>query len=129
MILSSGTWSLLGIETKTPYVSEKARVANFTNEGGYDYRYRFLKNIMGLWIIQEVSRNLGHQYSFAKLVEEARRDPFDGIFDVNDDRFLKPSLACSESCLHVSLSFFFLFIPLPIRSNGMVVCDISYNRF
>lgn len=90
VILSSGTWSLLGIETKTPYVSEKARVANFTNEGGYDYRYRFLKNIMGLWIIQEVSRNLGHQYSFAKLVEEARRDPFDGIFDVNDDRFLKP---------------------------------------
>lgn len=90
VILSSGTWSLLGIETKTPYVSEKARVANFTNEGGYDYRYRFLKNIMGLWIIQEVSRNLGHQYSFAKLVEEARRAPFDGIFDVNDDRFLKP---------------------------------------
>ena len=43
VILSSGTWSLLGIETKTPYVSEKARVANFTNEGGYDYRYRFLK--------------------------------------------------------------------------------------
>ena len=90
VILSSGTWSLLGIETKTPYVSEKARVANFTNEGGYDYRYRFLKNIMGLWIIQEVSRNLGHQYSFAKLVEEARQDPFDGIFDVNDERFLKP---------------------------------------
>lgn len=90
VILSSGTWSLLGIETKTPYVSEKARVANFTNEGGYDYRYRFLKNIMGLWIIQEVSRNLAHQYSFAKLVEEARRAPFDGIFDVNDDRFLKP---------------------------------------
>ena len=89
VILSSGTWSLLGIETKTPYVSEKARVANFTNEGGYDYRYRFLKNIMGLWIIQEVSRNLGHQYSFAKLVEEARRAPFDGIFDVNDDRFFK----------------------------------------
>ena len=97
VILSSGTWSLLGIETKTPYVSEKARVANFTNEGGYDYRYRFLKNIMGLWIIQEVSRNLGHQYSFAKLVEEARRAPFDGIFDVNDDRFLKPESMILES--------------------------------
>ncbi len=90
IILSSGTWSLLGIETKEVFVNEKARKANFTNEGGYDHRYRFLKNIMGLWIIQEVSRNLGNQYSFAKLVDEARRDPFDGIFDVNDNRFLKP---------------------------------------
>lgn len=90
IILSSGTWSLLGIETKKAYVSAQTRIANFTNEGGYDYCYRFLKNIMGLWIIQEVSRNLGGQYSFAKLVEEARRDPFNGIFDVNDDRFLKP---------------------------------------
>jgi len=90
IILSSGTWSLLGIETKTPYITEKSMKANFTNEGGYDYRYRFLKNIMGLWIIQEVSRDLGNQYSFEKLVEEARKDPFNGIFDVNDERFLKP---------------------------------------
>lgn len=90
LILSSGTWSLLGIETKQACVSEKTREANFTNEGGYDHRYRFLKNIMGLWIIQEVSRNLGGQYSFGKLVEEARSNPFDGIFDVNDERFLKP---------------------------------------
>lgn len=90
IILSSGTWSLLGIETIKPFVNEKAMKANFTNEGGYNYRYRFLKNIMGLWIIQEVSRNLSNEYSFAKLVEEARRNPFDGIFDVNDDRFLKP---------------------------------------
>ena len=90
IILSSGTWSLLGIETKEAFVSDETRNANFTNEGGYDYRYRFLKNIMGLWIIQEVSRNLGNQYSFSKLVEEARNASFDGIFDVNDDCFLKP---------------------------------------
>jgi len=90
IILSSGTWSLLGIETKTPYITEKSMKANFTNEGGYDYRYRFLKNIMGLWIIQEVSRNFGNRYTFSKLVYEARKDPFNGIFDVNDKRFLKP---------------------------------------
>ena len=90
IIISSGTWSLLGIETKEPFISDEAMEKNFTNEGGYDYRYRFLKNIMGLWIIQEVSRNLGGKYSFGKLVEMAREDPFEGIFDVNDERFLKP---------------------------------------
>ena len=90
IIISSGTWSLLGIETKKPYLSEKAMNANFTNEGGYDYRYRFLKNIMGLWIIQEVSRNLKGEYSFAKLVELAKKDRFEGIFDVNKECFLKP---------------------------------------
>lgn len=90
IILSSGTWSLLGIETEKPYIDEKCMKANFTNEGGYNYHFRFLKNIMGLWIIQEVSRNLGNRYTFSKLVYEARIDPFDGIFDVNDERFLKP---------------------------------------
>ena len=90
IILSSGTWSLLGIETMQPIVTLESMNANFTNEGGYQQRYRFLKNIMGLWIIQEVSRNLDEKYSFAKLVELARQDQFAGIFDVNDERFLKP---------------------------------------
>ena len=96
IILSSGTWSLLGIETLKPYINQKALEANFTNEGGYNYRYRFLKNIMGLWIIQEVSRNLEGKYSFGELVKLARENPFDGIFDVNDDRFLKPEHMISE---------------------------------
>lgn len=90
LILSSGTWSLLGIETVKPFVNEKTMAANFTNEGGYQYRYRFLKNIMGLWIIQEVARNLNGKYRFDELVELAREAVFDGIFDVNDDCFLKP---------------------------------------
>ena len=96
IILSSGTWSLLGIETKIPYVNEKARCANFTNEGGYDYRYRFLKNIMGLWIIQEVSRNLNYQYSYAEFVSLAKQNPFESIFDVNAERFLKPENMIEE---------------------------------
>lgn len=96
IIISSGTWSLLGIETKTPIVSELSMKANFTNEGGYDYRYRFLKNIMGLWIIQEVARELNGQYSFAELVNQARTNPCLSVIDVNDERFLKPQNMIQE---------------------------------
>ncbi len=96
VILSSGTWSLLGIETLDPIVTNEAREANFTNEGGYGYRYRFLKNIMGLWIIQEVAREYAGKYTFGELVELARKEPFEGVFDVNDDRFLKPENMADE---------------------------------
>ncbi len=90
IILSSGTWSLLGCLLEKPILSDQARQANFTNEAAPDGKIRFLKNIMGLWIIQEAARNLDNQYSFAKLVELAKEDPFEGLFDVNDPRYLKP---------------------------------------
>lgn len=96
LILSSGTWSLLGIETKTPIVTEESLRANFTNEGGYDYCYRFLKNIMGLWIIQEVSREFAGEYTFGELVELARKSKYLNVFDVNDERFLKPQNMVDE---------------------------------
>ncbi|WP_394903592.1 rhamnulokinase [Clostridium butyricum] len=96
IIISSGTWSLLGIETQEPIIKKEAEEANFTNEGGYEFRYRFLKNIMGLWIIQEVSRKYQGKYSFGELVELARKEVFEGIFDVNDDRFLKPENMIEE---------------------------------
>lgn len=54
--LSSGTWSLLGVENKEPVTTEESRRANFTNEGGCDYRFRYLKNIMGLWMLQSIRR-------------------------------------------------------------------------
>ena len=54
--LSSGTWSLLGVEHEGPITSDASRFQNFTNEGGYLKRYRFLKNIMGLWMIQSIRR-------------------------------------------------------------------------
>lgn len=57
--LSSGTWSLLGVENQKAITSAESCAANFTNEGGYDYRYRYLKNIMGLWMIQSIRRELG----------------------------------------------------------------------
>lgn len=89
--LSSGTWSLIGIESTVPIATKQALGFNFTNEGGIDYRYRFLKNIMGLWMIQEVKRILDDQYSFSDFVELAKEaSDFTSVVDVNDERFLSP---------------------------------------
>ncbi|SEN50716.1 L-rhamnulokinase [Amphibacillus marinus] len=103
--LSSGTWSLMGIETMQPINSAQALARNFTNEGGLDYRYRFLKNIMGLWMIQEVKRLYNDCYSFSSFVDLAKREHnFNSIVAVNDNRFLSPDnmisqiqAACRES--------------------------------
>lgn len=95
--LSSGTWSLMGVENRFPICVPQAMDYNFTNEGGIDYRYRFLKNIMGLWVIQEVRRNLDNKYSFAELVDLARENmDFSSIVDVDHDRFLKPDNMIEE---------------------------------
>ena len=95
--LSSGTWSLIGLENRFPLCVPQTMEYNFTNEGGIDNRFRFLKNIMGLWVIQEVSKNLENKYSFAELVDLARaKVDFTSIVDVNDDRFLKPENMIKE---------------------------------
>lgn len=65
--ISSGTWSLLGVELENANASKASQMANFTNEGGYHYRYRYLKDIMGLWLIQSVRHELKDQYSFGEL--------------------------------------------------------------
>ena len=89
--ISSGTWSLLGVENAEANTTEEAMLSNFTNEGGFDYRYRFLKNIMGLWIIQSIRRNLNKKYSFAELEAFAKEETgFEGRIDVNADCFLAP---------------------------------------
>ncbi|MBP3806669.1 MAG: rhamnulokinase, partial [Oribacterium sp.] len=62
LYISSGTWSLLGTELKKPDVTEGAAAQNFTNEGGYEHRYRFLKNIMGLWMIQSARKEFLSEY-------------------------------------------------------------------
>ena len=89
--ISSGTWSLMGIESLEPIITKEAATANFTNEGGYDYRFRFLKNIMGLWMIQSVRHEYQDAYSFAQLCDmaEESRD-FSSRVDVNDQSFLSP---------------------------------------
>ena len=73
MFLSSGTWSLLGVENRSPLTTAAAYGENFTNEGGYHFRYRFLKNIMGLWMIQSIRRELnGITYAGAKAIRKGR---------------------------------------------------------
>ncbi len=89
IVLSSGTWSLLGKELMEPVITEQSRIKNFANnKGGFGQYYRFMKNIMGLWIIQEISRNLDNRYSFSELVDMAKEhSDFNSIVDVNDKRF------------------------------------------
>lgn len=97
IFISSGTWSLLGIENTKAECSLDALKYNFTNEGGYDYRFRFLKNIMGLWVIQEVRRCYDNKYSFDQLVELARKSTyFKSFVDIDNDRFLKPDNMIEE---------------------------------
>ncbi len=95
--ISSGTWSLIGVENGFPICITKALDYNFTNEGGFDYRYRFLKNIMGLWMIQEVKRNYNDEYSFAEFSELAKQETtFNSKVNVDEDRFLKPKNMIEE---------------------------------
>lgn len=89
--LSSGTWSLLGIESEQPFTNDLAYQYNITNEGGGDGRYRVLKNIMGLWLIQGL-RAENSDKSFGELAELARHvEPFKFVVNPNDNDFLNPS--------------------------------------
>ncbi len=92
--LSSGTWSLLGAELPTPLINDAARKHNFTNEAGFGGTTRFLKNIIGLWLLQESRRvwaKQGLQLDYAeinRLAEQA--EPYRSLVNPNDGRFLKP---------------------------------------
>lgn len=90
LYISSGTWSLMGTELKEANCSEASQRANLTNEGGYEYRFRYLKNIMGLWMIQNVKKELKDAYSFAELCELAEEAKIDSIVDCDDACFLAP---------------------------------------
>ena len=122
VFLSSGTWSLLGVENEGPITSDASRWQNFTNEGGYELRFRFLKNIMGLWMIQSIRRELNgvayvqgkegddaayaglppfphaeHEMGFGDLIDEAQGAAgFASRVNVNDDRFLAPACMIDE---------------------------------
>jgi rhamnulokinase len=90
LYISSGTWSLMGIEMKEPNCSLESMKANFTNEGGFDYRYRFLRNIMGLWMIQSVKKEMGEEYSYAEICKMAAEEEISTLVDCNDNCFLSP---------------------------------------
>ncbi|MFC7329651.1 rhamnulokinase [Marinactinospora rubrisoli] len=90
--ISCGTWSLAGLELPGPVRTAAARAANFTNELGVDGSTRFLRNIMGLWLVQETLRTwrLGSGALPGLLAEAARAEPFTALVDPDDDRFLPP---------------------------------------
>jgi rhamnulokinase len=92
--LSSGTWSLMGVENKAPVITEQSLAYDFTNEGGVNDTFRLLKNIMGLWLVQECRREwarAGASYSYDELTQMASGAPaFGAQVAVNDERFLPP---------------------------------------
>ena len=106
--ISSGTWSLMGVERMEADCSPASYAHNFTNEGGFQYRFRYLKNIMGLWMIQSVKKELkeerGIDISFGELCAQAAQQTIPSLVDANDARFLAPKnmikevqAACAES--------------------------------
>lgn len=106
--ISSGTWSLMGMERMKADCSQNSRNHNFTNEGGYQYRFRYLKNIMGLWMIQSVKKEWreeqGMDLSFAEICEEASKQTIPSLVNCNEERFLAPDnmiqevqAACAQS--------------------------------
>jgi rhamnulokinase len=104
LYISSGTWSLLGVERAEPDCSPESMAAGFTNEGGYGCTTRYLCNIMGLWMIQSVRNEHGRIHSYAELCELAEQSAIRSVVDCNDVRFLAPvnmtleiQNACRES--------------------------------
>ena len=96
LYINSGTWSLMGIESEEVDTSENARFTNFTNEGGYLGRYRFLKNIMGLWMIQSIKKEMEQEISYQLLCEQAEKETITSIVACNDSRFLAPKNMTKE---------------------------------
>ena len=90
VFISSGTWSLMGMERFDPDCSTESMKCNFTNEGGYDYRFRYLKNIMGLWMIQSVKKEWKEDLSFVEICKQASESTIDSIVDCDDDSFFAP---------------------------------------
>lgn len=94
--ISSGTWSLMGTERIQANCTRDSEEHNLTNEGGYDYRFRYLKNIMGLWMIQSVKKELAPEQGFGEICESAAQTTITSLVDCNDDRFLAPENMTKE---------------------------------
>ena len=89
LYLSSGTWSLLGVKTPKPLTDAGSRNANYSNEGGVGYN-RYQKNIMGMWLVNELRRELCPDRDFSGIVQEAEKCTFDKTVDADAQAFLAP---------------------------------------
>ncbi len=87
--ISSGTWSLLGLKVKEAITDEGSRRANYSNEGGVGY-FRYQKNIMGMWVVNNLKAELCPDTDFGEIIKRARESDFQGVVDINDNRFLSP---------------------------------------
>ena len=88
--ISSGTWSLIGAENKTANLDFEVSAAGFTNEGGVEYRYRFLENIMGMWLFQNIRKNLDKKYTYDEMMEMAKGSGYEKLINPNDASFTAP---------------------------------------
>jgi len=127
--ISSGTWSLMGVELPQPLINEQTLAANFTNEGGVGNTTRLLKNVMGLWLVQECKRAFeksGPSYSYDDLVKLAEQaPPFVSLIDPDDPRFLLPDnmpAAIAKSCRETGQ-------PPPIEPGAFIRCCLESLAF
>ena len=99
--ISSGTWSLMGVELDKPDCSDKSRQADLTNEGGYGGKITYLANIMGLWMIQSVRNRMAPEMGYGQLCELASKESIKSIVDCQDQAFLSPDdmvMAVQDYC-------------------------------
>lgn len=99
--ISSGTWSLIGTENSAPCTSPEALRANFSNEGGIEYRYRFLKNIMGMWLFQSVRRDINKSLTYDEMMRLAQDSDFVRTVDPNDKSFVAPESMIDAVCAYL----------------------------
>lgn len=88
--ISSGTWSLIGTENSEPVTCERAMKSGFTNEGGVEHRFRFLENIMGMWLFQNIRKNLDKKYTYDEMMQMAMESDFTEYINPNAEEFLAP---------------------------------------
>ncbi|MBQ9845416.1 MAG: rhamnulokinase [Oscillospiraceae bacterium] len=90
LFISSGTWSLVGTENTYPVTTDDAMNAGLSNEGGIEGSYRFLKNIMGMWLFQSIRRELNSRYTYDEMMQLAMESSFKELIDPTDNAFLAP---------------------------------------
>jgi rhamnulokinase len=127
--LSSGTWSLMGIETEEPIITEESFKYNFTNEGGIDGTTRFLKNITGMWLLEQCRKEwakAGRDYSYPAIVKMAEQaEPFRSCVNPDDPRFANPPCmteAIAEYCRETGQ-------PVPVEDDEFIRCIFESLAF